>query len=118
MAKQRGIIKLDGTMADITFYRTKHGYMAKEKLRVPPGRILNDPRFAGTRENMAEFGRVCNAAKVLRNAMGITYFLRRKIPAESTPVQQILPLMLRCARSPNTVVILRLSISHTRFYLR
>ena len=70
MAKQRGIIKLDGTMADITFYRTKHGYMAKEKLRVPPGRILNDPRFARTRENMAEFGRACNAARVLRNAMG------------------------------------------------
>ena len=69
MAKQRGIIKLDGTMADITFYRTKHGYMAKEKLRVAPGRMLTDPRFARTRGNMTEFGRACNSARVLKNAM-------------------------------------------------
>ena len=28
MARQKGIIKLDGTIEDITFYKSKDGYLA------------------------------------------------------------------------------------------
>lgn len=69
MAKQRGIVKLDGTIGDITFYKSRDGYLAREKGGVPADRIANDPAFQRTRENGAEFGRAGKAGKVLRNAI-------------------------------------------------
>ena len=74
MARQKGIIKLNGTMGDITFYRTRDGYMAREKGGITAERMLTDPAFQRTRENMAEFGRAGKAGKVLRNS--ITGLLR------------------------------------------
>src|SRR5690242_15123541 len=69
MAKQKGIIKLEGTIAGVTFYKSKDGYLAKEKSGVPADRIANDPVFQRTRENGAEFGRAGKAGKILRNAL-------------------------------------------------
>lgn len=69
MAKQKGIIKLEGTIAGVTFYKTKDGYLAKEKSGIPADRIANDPVFQRTRENGAEFGRAGKAGKILRNAI-------------------------------------------------
>jgi len=70
MAKQKGIIPIEGTLGNITFFKTKDGYMVKEKSAVPASKIANDPAFARTRENMAEFGRAGKAAKVLRTVLG------------------------------------------------
>ena len=69
MAKQKGIIKLEGTIGDITFYKSGDGYMAKENAPVSADRIATDPAFQRTRENNAEFGRAGAAGKVLRNAI-------------------------------------------------
>jgi hypothetical protein len=69
MAKQKGILKLEGTIAGVTFYKSKDGYLAKEKSGVSADRIANDPVFQRTRENGAEFGRAGKAGKVLRNAL-------------------------------------------------
>lgn len=69
MARQKGIIKIDGTIGDITFYRSKDGYMAREKGGVSGDRIMNDPAFQRTRENGAEFGRAGKAGKMLRNSI-------------------------------------------------
>lgn len=69
MARQKGIIKLDGTVGGITFYKTKDGYLAKEKSGVSADRIANDPAFQRTRENGAEFGRAGKAGKTLRTAL-------------------------------------------------
>ncbi|MEO5944049.1 MAG: hypothetical protein ABIP30_10985, partial [Ferruginibacter sp.] len=69
MAKQKSIIKLEGTIGGITFYKSQDGYLAKEKGGVPADRIANDPNFQRTRENGAEFGRAGKAGKVLRNSM-------------------------------------------------
>ncbi|WP_234110721.1 hypothetical protein [Chryseobacterium sp. R2A-55] len=66
MARQKGIVKLKGTMGDITFYRTRDGYMAREKGGITAERMRNDPAFQRTRENMAEFGRAGKAGKMLR----------------------------------------------------
>lgn len=68
MARQKGLIKLKGTMGDITFYRTKDGYMAREKTSMTGDRLRNDPAFQRTRENMAEFGRAGQAGKYLRRS--------------------------------------------------
>lgn len=69
MARQKGIVKLDGTIGDITFYKSKDGYLAREKGGVPAARIANDPAFQRTRENGSEFGRAGKAGKLLRNAI-------------------------------------------------
>ena len=70
MAKQKGIIKLDGTIGDITFYKsTLDGHLAREKGGVSGDRIANDPAFQRTRENGAEFGAAGKAGKTLRKAI-------------------------------------------------
>ncbi|TDE29319.1 hypothetical protein E0I61_09150 [Flavobacterium ranwuense] len=69
MARQKGIIKLKGTIGDITFYKTKDGHLAREKGGVDANRIANDPAFQRTRENGSEFGRAGKAGKTLRTAL-------------------------------------------------
>jgi hypothetical protein len=68
MARQKGIIKLRGTIGDITFYKTQDGHLAREKGGIDANRIKNDPAFQRTRENGAEFGRAGKAGKILRTA--------------------------------------------------
>jgi hypothetical protein len=68
MARQKGIVKLDGTLGGITFYKSQDGYLAREKGGVEASRIASDPAFARTRENGAEFGRAGKAGKMLRTA--------------------------------------------------
>jgi hypothetical protein len=69
MAKQRGIIKLEGTLDDITFLKTSDGYMAKVKSQVSAERISSDPNYVRTRENNAEFTRAAKAGRLLRAAL-------------------------------------------------
>ena len=68
MARQKGIIKLKGTIGDITFYKTQDGHLAREKGGIDANRIKNDPAFQRTRENGSEFGRAGKAGKLLRTA--------------------------------------------------
>ncbi|AZI20822.1 hypothetical protein [Chryseobacterium taklimakanense] len=71
MARQSSIIKLKGTIGGVTFYKSKDGYLAREKGGVDASRIKNDPAFQRTRENGSEFGRAGNAGKVLRNSIRV-----------------------------------------------
>jgi len=68
MARQKGIVKLEGTIGDVSFYKTTDGYLAREKGGVDKERIKNDPAFQRTRENGSEFGRAGRAGRVLRTA--------------------------------------------------
>lgn len=69
MAKQKGIIKVKGTIGDMTFYKSQDGYIVKEKTSLDGSRIATDPAFQRTRENGNEFGRAGKAGKILRNAI-------------------------------------------------
>jgi hypothetical protein len=69
MARQSGIIKLEGTIGDITFHKSKDGFIAKGKGGVSANRIATDPKFQRTRENGAEFGRAGKSGKILRSAI-------------------------------------------------
>ena len=70
MARQKGIIKLKGTLGGITFYKTSQdGHLAREKGGIEKSRIENDPAFQRTRENGSEFGRAGKAGKLLRTAL-------------------------------------------------
>lgn len=75
MARQAGIIKLKGTIGDISFYKTSDGFLARQKGGIDADRIANDPAFQRTRENGAEFGRAGKGGKVIRNAIRV--LLRR-----------------------------------------
>ena len=68
MAKQSGIIKLEGPIGDITFYKSQDGMLARAKGGVDASRIQSDAAFQRTRENGEEFGRAGTAGKILRLA--------------------------------------------------
>ena len=71
MARQNGIIKLKGTIGDISFYKTGDGHLAREKGGIDASRIANAPAFQRTRENGSEFGAAGKGGKLLRNAIRI-----------------------------------------------
>jgi hypothetical protein len=69
MAKQASIITLKGRVGRLSFYKTKDGYLAREKGGVEKSRIMNDPRYARTRENMREFTDNANSTKLVKDAL-------------------------------------------------
>lgn len=69
MAKLKGILKIEGTLDELTFYKTQDGHLVKTKGGVSGDRIANDPNFQRTRENGAEFGSSASSGKLLRNAV-------------------------------------------------
>lgn len=69
MAKQASIITLKGRVGRLSFYKTKDGYLAREKGGVEKSKIMNDPRFVRTRENMREFTDNANSTKLVKDAL-------------------------------------------------
>lgn len=69
MAKQKGIIKLSGTIDDISFYKSHDGHIARMKGGVDGKRIAKDPAFARTRENAQEFKEIARSSKLLRDSI-------------------------------------------------
>ncbi len=69
MARQKGLLNIEGTVGGMTFYRTKDGNLVREKGGVSKERIANDPAFARTRENGAEFGGAGSSGKLLRDSI-------------------------------------------------
>lgn len=69
MAKNASIIKIIGTLDDLTFYKGKEGYIVRTKGGVSKNRIKTDPAFARTRENGAEFGHIAHSGKLLRRSV-------------------------------------------------
>ena len=66
MAKQKGTVQMQGTIGNLTFFKSIDGYMVKAKSEVSGDRIKSDPKFARTRENMAEFGNAGKSGKIIR----------------------------------------------------
>lgn len=71
MAKLNGILKIEGTLQDMTFYKSQDGHLVRTKGGVSGDRIANDPAFARTRENGSEFGTSATAGKLLRDTVRI-----------------------------------------------
>jgi hypothetical protein len=69
MARQSGLIKIKGTLDNVSFYKTKDGDLARMKTSVDAKRIASDPAFERTRENNQEFGNSATAGKLLRDAV-------------------------------------------------
>ncbi len=69
MAKLKSVINIEGTLNNLTFYKTQDGNLVKTKSGVSGNRIANDPAFARTRENGSEFGSAAKSGKLLRSAL-------------------------------------------------
>ncbi len=69
MARQTVIIKLGGTIGDISFYKTRDGHLARTKGGVDGERIQNDSAFRRTRENGQECVRAGAAGRLLRTSI-------------------------------------------------
>jgi hypothetical protein len=98
MAKQSGIIKLEGTIGDITFYKSQDGMLAKVKSGVSGDKIKTDAAFARTRENGEEFGRACSAGKLLRMAFR-SYLLKA---ADNRVVSRLVKKMVTVVKADAT----------------
>ncbi|MGY6521526.1 MAG: hypothetical protein ACXIUD_07350 [Mongoliitalea sp.] len=69
MAKQTSIITLNGNIGRLNFFKNRDGYQAREKGGVSKSRIMTDPRYARTRENIAEFTTNAAAVKLLKDTI-------------------------------------------------
>lgn len=69
MAKLKSLLKIEGTLDGMTFYKGKDGYLVRTKGGVSKARIQNDPAFIRTRENGTEFGHSATSGKQLRQAL-------------------------------------------------
>jgi hypothetical protein len=74
MAKSIGILKIEGTVEDLTFYKRDGKNFVRTKGGVSKERILNDPNYVRTRENNSEFGLSAKAGRTLRLSMGNLVF--------------------------------------------
>lgn len=61
-------MQVEGTIGDVTFYKSKDGFRIRSRGGVSRERILNSPAYERTRENLSEFGRAAKAGKTLRLA--------------------------------------------------
>lgn len=89
MAKSSGLIKLEGTLDDMTFYKRDGQILVKRKSGVSRERIMNDTNFVRTRENNREFSSVAVSGKLLRNALGSLLF-KAKDDLVTSRLQRIL----------------------------
>lgn len=69
MAKQTGMILLEGPIGNMNCYKSKYGHIAREKSSVDGKRIARDPAFQRTRENASEFGNASAAGGLLRRTL-------------------------------------------------
>ena len=68
MAKNNSFIRLEGTLDGLTFFRKNGKNFVKTKSGVSRNRILNDPAYKRTRENMQEFGGAARCSKAFRDS--------------------------------------------------
>jgi hypothetical protein len=66
MAQQKGAFPMQGTLGNVTFFKSQDGFLVKQKSAVSKDKIMSSPKFKRTRENMAEFGRAGKTGKYLR----------------------------------------------------
>lgn len=69
MPKQVGVIKISGLLGDLSFYKSKYGFIMRSRTGVDGKRIKRDPSFRRTRENSQEFAHAAKSGKLLRVAL-------------------------------------------------
>ena len=95
MARNNSFVKLEGTLDNLTFYRQNGEDFVKTRSSINRQRILKDPAFKRTRENMAEFGGCAKVASAFRE----TFASVVKTMSDSYMTSRLIALMKRINRS-------------------
>ncbi|TNF48602.1 MAG: hypothetical protein EP305_05155, partial [Bacteroidetes bacterium] len=66
MAKNIGLIKISGKVGDLQFFQKDGKTYVGLTSSISKDRIIKDPAFKRTRENMAEFGGAAGVSKAIR----------------------------------------------------
>jgi hypothetical protein len=99
MGRQSGIIPLQATMDNMTFYKSKHdGMLVKKQSKIPKERIQNDPNFAKLRKNNIEFTNASKACKLLRKAVNAVILG----VADGRSVSRLMSTMVLAAKADTT----------------
>src|ERR1043165_9825679 len=98
MAKQSGIFPIEGTLDNVTFLKTKDGYIVKKKTAISAERIATDPAFERTRENGREFASAGKGGKLLRSS--ITPLLKNT--ADHRMVSRLQRKLMECLQMDTT----------------
>ena len=90
MARQVSIIKIKGKIGDLSFYKSAGKHLVREKTGIEKERLLHDPAFKRTRENMSEFGGSAVVGKALRMGLAnvLHLFSDRYIVARITKIMR------------------------------
>lgn len=100
MAKLNGILKIEGTIQDMTFYKSKDGHLVRSKGGVSKQRISTDAAFARTRENNSEFGMAAKAGKLVRNTLR-TFLLNAKDSRVTSRLTQVMSIIKNYDKTSN-----------------
>ncbi len=68
MGTQTGVVRIRGTVGNLTFSKTENGDEVRLKSSLSGDKMRTDSRFKRTRENWAEFARAGKAVKLIRKA--------------------------------------------------
>ena len=69
MARQKGLIRPDGTIDDLTFYRLNGEYIMRKKTGFPSGKKRKNKKYKKTVENQSDFGKASNTATAIRRLL-------------------------------------------------
>lgn len=108
MPKNISLFKIKGQIDGLSFYPTVNGHIVRRAGGIEKNRIMNDPNFARTRENMNEFSTVAAANKLLRNSFGYVVEQYRDRKAQqrlTTLLYKILKLDMVSARGERSPVV-------------
>lgn len=100
MAKVNGIVSIEGTIEELTFYKKEGVTYVRKKGGVSGDRIASDPSFVRTRENNTEFGHSGSSGKLLRKALGSMVFKAK----DSKLSSRLLQTMSRIKNADTTSV--------------
>lgn len=98
MGKLSSFITLEGTLNGLTFYKSQGANLVRTKGGVSKRRIMTDPAYARTRENLSEFGTNAKSGKLIRDAVGIL-LNRAKDPKLSSRMLQLMNKIKDCDNS-------------------
>jgi hypothetical protein len=120
MGTQSGVLRIKGKVGELSFFRSRDGYNVRKSEGIEGKRIKTDPGYQRTREHMAEFGRACQSARLLRTALRSHIDLNNKRSASSRLVRLMLTILHTDAthgRGERTVAAGDLSLlTNFRFY--
>jgi len=67
MAKLHGILKLSGSIDELSYYKTKFGYVVRRKGGFNSKRLKKDKAYVRSRETASEFGNCSRLGKLIRD---------------------------------------------------